>query len=235
MSSRSGLHDHLHILGRRKQLTTVVVLLAVVPAVVLSLLQTPTFLGEAELLLRTRTSETLFDPNAASRSDPARQVQNEIRILTSGPVRDAVRAQLGSAPKVEATAIGSTYLIRVSARSSDPNRAAMLANTYATAYVDYRRRQAVDDVLAASQQVQGKISELQTQIDTAPACAQKDTLIEAQGLFKRTLDQLQVDGALKQGGAQLVTPAVVPTSPVDPKPVRTGLYGLGLGLVLALS
>ena len=234
-ASELGLRDYLHIVGRRKQLIAVCTLLVAVPAVVFSLLQTPQYEGRAELLLQPRTSETLFDPTSGVRADPARQVQNEIRILQSAPVRDAVRSQLGSAPKVSASTIGATDLIGVSARNPDPARAASLANAYATAYIDYRRKQAVDDVLAASQQVQGKITELQKQIDTAPGGAQKDSLVQAQSLFKQKLDQLQVDGALKQGGAQLVTPAVASTTPVEPRPLRTGILALVLGFMLGVS
>jgi succinoglycan biosynthesis transport protein ExoP len=230
-----GLRDYLRILARRKQLIVVVTLLVTVPAVVLSLLKTPVYAGQAEVLLQPRVSETLFDPNSGVRADPARQVQNEIRILSSAPVRDAVRAQLGAAPKVSASAIGATDIIQISARSTDPSRSAALANAYATSYIDYRRKQAVDDVLAASQQVQGKITDLQKQIDAAPGGAQKDSLVQAQSLFKQQLDRLQVDAALKQGGAQLVTPAVVPTSPVEPQPLRTGVIALLFGLLLGLG
>lgn len=234
-TSELGLRDYVRIVGRRKQLITVITLLVTVPAVVLSLLKTPVYAGEAELLIQPRTSETLFDPDRGVRADPARQVKNEIRILSSAPVREAVRSQLGSAPKVSASEIDSTDLIKVTARSNDPQRATALANAYSTAYIDFRRKQAVDDLLATSQQVQGKISELQRQIDAAPGGSQRDSLVQAQSLFKQELDRLQVAGALKQGGAQLVTPATVPTSPVEPQPVRTGLLALGLGLVLGLS
>ena len=230
-----GLRDYLRSFGRRKQFITVVVLLVTVPAVVLSLLQTPVYSGEAEVLLQPRTSESLFVADTAVPADPARQVRNEIRVLTSAPVRDAVRAQIGTAPEVRASAIGSTDVIRVSARSTDPTRAALVANTYATAYVDYRRKQTVDDVLAASQQVQGKIAELQKQIDGAPAGSQKDSLVQSQAVFKQKLDQLQVEGALTQGGARVVAPAVVPNSPVAPQPLRTGLLALLFGLVLGFA
>jgi succinoglycan biosynthesis transport protein ExoP len=230
-----GLRDYLHIVGRRKQLIIVVTLLVTVPAVVLSLLRTPVYAGEAELLLQPRVSETLFDPNSGVRSDPARQVQNEIRILSSAPVRELVRAQLGSAPKVSARAIGSTDLIRVTARSNDPQRATALANAYATSYIDHRRKQAVDDLLATSQQVQTKITEIQRQIDAASAGSQRDSLVQAQSLFRQELDRLQVAGALKQGGAQLVLPATVPTTPIEPQPLRTGLVAFLFGLVLGLG
>jgi succinoglycan biosynthesis transport protein ExoP len=231
-----GLRDYLQIISRRKTLIVLVVLIITIPAVVLALLQTPVYAGRAEILLQPRESESLFDVNgAATRADPNRQIQNEIRILTSQPVRAEVRAKLGSAPKVSAAPIGQTDLIRVTARNSDPARAAQLANAYATAYIDYRRKQAVDDVLAATQQIQGKIGDLQRQIDSTPAGSQRDSLVQAQSAFKQKLDQLQVDGALKRGGAQLVTPAVTPTSPVAPQPVRSGLLALVLGLVLGLG
>ncbi|HEX3622558.1 MAG TPA: polysaccharide biosynthesis tyrosine autokinase [Acidimicrobiales bacterium] len=234
-TSELSLRDYLQIVQRRKQIVIIVVLLAVVPAVVFSLLRTPVYEGDAELLLQPRTSETLFDPNTGVATDPARQVQNEIRILSSQPVRAAVRATIGVAPKVQASGIGATDLIQVAARSTDPNRAVLVANTYANSYIEYRRKQAVDDVLAASQQVQSKISDLQKQIDAAAAGAQRDSLVQTQAGFKTQLDQLQVAGALKQGGAQLVTPATVPSSPVEPQPVRTGVIALILGLVLGIG
>jgi receptor protein-tyrosine kinase len=230
-----GLQDYVGVLRRRRATIAVAVMLVTVPAVVLSLLQTPRYAGRAELLLLPRSSETLFDPNSGVRNDPNREVQNEIRILTSQPVRAAVRAQLGSAPPVSATPDGQTDVIRVTAKDVDPKRAADLANAYSSAYIEYRRKTAVDDVLAASQQVQSKISDLQKQIDAASAGAPRDSLVQAQALFKQKLDQLQVDGALKRGGAQLVTPATAPTDPVSPEPVRAGVIALTLGLMLGIG
>lgn len=230
-----GLRDYVQVLRRRKGIIALAMVVVTVPSLVISLLQTPRYAGTAQLLLLPRTSETLFDPNSGVRSDPNREVQNEIRIVTSQPVRAIVRASLGSAPKVSATPDGPTDIIRVTATDVDPQRAAALANAYSTAYIEYRRKQAVDDVLAASEQVQSKISDLQRQIDAAPGGAPKDSLVQAQALFKQKLDQLQVDGALKRGGAQMVTPASVPSNPVSPEPVRTGVIALFLGLLLGLG
>ncbi|HEX2042278.1 MAG TPA: polysaccharide biosynthesis tyrosine autokinase, partial [Acidimicrobiales bacterium] len=88
------------------------------------------------------------------------------------------------------------------------------------------------DVLAAAQQIQGKIADLQKQLDPLPAGAQKDTLIAQQALFKQKLDELQVDAALKSGGAQLVAQAQVPDEPFRPQPVRSGLLALAVGLFI---
>ncbi len=107
-----------------------------------------------------------------------------------------------------------------------------MANAYATAYIDFRRKQAVDDILAAAGQIQDKVSDLQTQIDSLPPGAQQAALVDQQALFKQKLDELQVDAALKTGGAQLVTQASTPTEPVKPTPVRNGVVALVLGLVV---
>lgn len=230
-----ALQDYVAVLRRRKGTIGLIVLIVTIPAVVLSLLQTPVYQGEAQLLLLPRGSETLFDPDSGVRNDPNREVQNEIRILTSQPVRAAVRAELGSAPKVSAIPDGQTDVIRVTAKNTDPRRAANLANAYSTAYIEYRRTQAVDGVLAASQQVQSKIADLQTQIGATPAGGARESLVQAQAVFKQKLDELQVDGALKRGGAQLVTPAAVPTDPVSPQPLRAGIMALTFGLVLGVG
>jgi polysaccharide biosynthesis transport protein len=229
-----GPRDYLRILRRRRGVVVVGVLVVLVPVLLLSFLQTPRYAAGAEVLIQDRSSETLFDPNSGARSDPARQIQNELRVIESPPVRDAVKAKLGPVPKVSATPIGQTDLIDVVATSTDPARAARVANAYADAYIGYRREQAVNDVLAASEQVQSKISDLQKQIDTAPP-AQKDELLRAQSLFQQKLDELQVDGALKQGGAQLVTPATAPESPVSPRPVRDAIIAAFVGLLLGVA
>lgn len=228
-----GPREYLRILRQRRIVVIAGVLAVFVPVVLLSLVQTPQYAATAELLIQDRSSETLFDPNSGARNDPARQIQNELHIIESPPVRDAVRSKLGPVPKVSAVPIGQTDLIQVIATSTDPARAAEVANAYADAYIGYRREQAVDDLLAASQQVQGKIADLQKQIDTAPP-AQKEELLQAQSLFKQKLDEMQVDSALKQGGAQLVTPATRPTSPVSPRPVRSGVLAIAVGLLLGV-
>src|SRR5439155_10484328 len=114
--------------------------------------------------------------------------------------------------------VGQTDVIEVRAQSTRPSRAADIANAYATAYIDFRRKQAVDDLLAAGQEVQSKIDDLGRQVLETKPGPERDALVTQQGLFKQRLDQLQVDAALKSGGAQLVTPAVTPTSPIRPQP-----------------
>ncbi|MDQ3639916.1 MAG: polysaccharide biosynthesis tyrosine autokinase, partial [Actinomycetota bacterium] len=237
------LRDYLRVLRRRRSIIFLAVALVVGAAMTSSLLQTPVYSAQAEILLQPRSTESLFDPQTGQRSDPERGLQTEIEVLKSRPVRSAVRNKLGTAPKVSVSPVGQTDVIEVKAESTDPERAATVANAYAREYIDFRRRQAVDDLIAAGNQIQAKIVDLQRQIDSikdpvptkenpnpTPSPG-KGSLIQQQALFKQKQDQLQVDAALKTGGAQLVTEAVAPTSPVRPTPVRSAALALGVGLI----
>ena len=246
------LRDYIHVLARRKWTVVTAVFFTVGTALALSFLQTPVYQGSAEMLLGQRSTESLFDLDAQARVDPNRSMQTEIEILKSGPVRAEVRRQLGVAPPVSATPVGQTDVVEVKARSTDPEQAAVIANTYARSYIDFRRKQAVEDLVAAAAQMQTKVNELQAQIDTRTAQInssdpktraevearlrpQVDALVSQQSLFKQRLDQLQVDAALKTGGAQLVTPALASDSPVEPTPVRSGAVALVAGLMFGIG
>ena len=231
------LRDYLRVIRHRKGVITASVVVVVAAALAVSFLQTKVYQGAAEVLLQPRSTETLFDPNSGERNDPARAVQTEIQVLKSRPVRDLVRDQLGDAPKVSANPIGQTDVIEVKAESTSPARAARIANAYARAYIDFRRKQAVDDLLAAAAQVQAKIDDLQGQIDELDEddTGGRNSLVQQQVLFKQKLDQLQVDAALKSGGAQLVTPADTPDSPIRPTPVRNGIVAFAVGLILGIG
>jgi len=243
------LRDYLRVFARRKGTIIFAVVVVVVAALAASFLQTPVYEGTAEVLLQARATESLFDPNTGQAVDKARVVQTEIKVLKGESVRDAVRKELGTAPKVSANAAGDTDVLEVRAQSTDAKRAATVANSYANAYIDFRRQQAVNDVLNAAKQIQDKVADLQRQMDgldgqvnAAPAAnqgtvrqnlaGQKDALLQQQSLFKQKLDQLQVDAAIRTGGAQLVSRALVPTSPIKPTPVRNGALALVLGLLV---
>ncbi len=233
-ASDLDLREYARVVWRRKGVIILASLIVLAASLAASFLQKPVYASTAEILLQPRLGDTLFDPQTGQYVDPNRAITTEIRILKSQPVRDAVRTKLGSSPPISATAAETTNVIEVTAESTIPKQAADVANAYATSYIESRRKQQIDDLLGASKEVQAKITELQTQID-ASSGAQKDTLIGQQSLFKQKLDELDVDAALKTGGAQLVTPATVSTEPVRPKPVRTGVLALAAGLLLGLG
>ncbi len=197
-------------------------------ALLWSAFQTPKYEAKAKVLLQPRSSESLFDNQFAQRPDPARAIQTEIEILKSQPVRDMVRERAGEAPPVSARPIGQTDIIDVVVEHEDADKAARISTAYAQAYIELRRERAVDSLLDATVQIEEKLAALEQEMVDASG-PERDSLVQQYGIFRQKADQLEVERDLKQGGAQLVAEAAVPTSPVSPKPVRAALFALVLG------
>ena len=199
------------------------------------------------------------------RLDQARAVETEIGVMESRSIRQAVEDELGSEPEVTIRSDGQTDLVTIIAESTDPEQAAHVANTYADVYIETRRQQLVADLETAIDQVQAKIieienaaeeplAELDARIAAAPEGAERRALeaersaraeqLEAvqgniqaqQAPYVTQLNQLQLAVRLTQtGGAQVVSRAEVPESPVRPDPVRNGAVAVVLGLVLGVG
>lgn len=225
--------------------------LTVGAAVGLSLRQTRIFEGQAPVLLQPRGDQSLFAPDAGVRLDPALAVDTEIEVLTSGPVRDEVEKKIGPVSPARANQVRQTLVIQVKARDRRPERAALAATTYAQTYIDLRRKQLVDQVLSAGQDVQAKIAEVAAEIvevEKEEAAAKssgaivqnsletrRQALLSQQALFRQKLDELEIDASVNAGGAQLLAPATTPRSPVQPKPVHDGVLGGIVGLLLGIG
>lgn len=243
------IRSHLSVLRRRKRVIAFVMVGLVLSTVVASLVQTPVYEGEARVLLQPSSTESMFDLGSGERPDADRIVETEIEVAESQPVKDAVEDELGSAPDVEATAVGSSDIIEITARSPDRVRAAAVAKAYALAYIEFRRLQAVDEIERASDKIEAKVVELETRIQALEAPdppgqqeasdesvgASAELLVSQQALFRQRLDELQVEAQLKTGGAQLVTQGVIPTSKVRPNPERSGVVASVVGLVLGIG
>lgn len=251
-TSELELRDYLRVLKRRKQIVLLTMGVVLGAALLASYVQEPVYAAHSRLLIQPNQSESPFDPDTGVRVD-ARALATNIEILKSELVRSEVRSRLGSAPRVAAAPVGDTDVVEVTAESSDPERAAEVADAYANAYIEVRRRQTVDGLLAAGEQIQDRISTLQQEItaldaqlaavpDPEQAALARDsvneqrvTLVQQQALFSETLDKLTVAARLASGGAQLVGSAEVPTTPVKPQPIRNGVLAVAIGLMLGVG
>lgn len=248
------LADYVSVLRRRKWLIILATLLVAGTAFAASAVQTPVYQARARLLLQQTQSP--FDTGTPQFNPDF--VSTELQVIESEPVRIEVRKRIGVAPGISAIQVGTTSVVELRSEDTKPSRAALIANTYAQAYIDYRRTQAVDNLTAIAQGLQSKIDDLQKDIDALgaqlaaippcvgnnppPECSSRDSLqgdrdakIAQQVPFKQKLDQLQVDSTLKDGGATIASPAVAPTVPIKPRPVRNTLLGVGVGLVLGIA
>jgi capsular exopolysaccharide synthesis family protein len=239
------VNHYVAVLRRRKWIIVIAVFAVVASALGFSLLQTPVYESHARVLVQP--NQSLFQTGSSNSTDTA-SMETEIQVMEGEQVRAAVRERLGRAPKITASVVGTTSVLDVAAQSIKPAEASAVANTYADTYVDYRRKQAIDSLLAATKELQQKITDLDRQIGDAnvraaaanppkpgaptPQTAEQTSLEAQRAAFKEKFDQVQVDVALKDGGAQVVTRAGVPASPVRPTTLRNTLLALLVGLIV---
>ena len=162
------LRDYLRILQRRRRLLALVIGIVVGGALLGSVLQTPVYGAETEVGLRPGNTDSLFETANRDFTDPLRILQTEIRVITSQPVKEAVRQKLGYEAKISARPAGQANVIVLTAENTDRQRAVDTANAYADAYIASRKQQAVDDLRAAAREVEAKIADLQQQINAIP-------------------------------------------------------------------
>jgi succinoglycan biosynthesis transport protein ExoP len=229
------LRTYLRTLRRRKWIVIVVTIIGLAGATGYSFLQTPKYTATAQVLLQP-TAEPGASQAAASGLTPT-DVETQVQLVTSAPVKQAVERQLrvASAPSVAVTSVTNTNVLQISATSTNPHRASTVANAYAGAYVNYSQAQVVNQLLGAAQQIQAKINSLNQQIAASNSPSQKSALSSQVAALTTQLQQLQVNTSLVGGGAQLVASASVPSSPSSPSPKRDAAIGFVVGLVVGLG
>lgn len=233
------LRDYWRVIVRRRWFVIVAVVLATGAALGLSLAQTPIYSASTELLVQPRTAGGLFQNQMGSQASNDRTIQTEIQVLTGETVRERVGEKLAldvRPPAATASSVSQTDVVRVTVRHTDPASAARLADAYAQAYIEIRREQSVDELLAASVEIQQRIEAIDDQLDALAADdPRRPSLLTQQATFRQTIDQLQVDAALRTGGASVIRPAEIPEAPVEPTPSRSAALAAVVGLLIGLG
>jgi polysaccharide biosynthesis transport protein len=230
------VRSYLALARRRKWWIAGAALLGLAVSLALSVTQPNQYSATAQLLVQPSGAST------ASGSAPAAvtptEVQTDLQLVTSAPVRQAVSRQLGSNPSITAAEVAQTDVITISAISSSPAFAALIANTYANAFVHHEQIAAIKELSAVELQLRAQIRRLGTRITRLKGkdlAARQAALMNQLAVLKAQLAQMRVSGAVTTGGVELVTPAVPPGSPSSPKPRQAGLLGLVAGLVLGVA
>ena len=244
------LRDYFRVIVRRSWIVLAAIIATTAPAVALSLRQDSIYEANADMLIGPAPGETVFG-SGQQPINADRQIQNEISVLESDAVYARVKHNLGlqdDPPGVSGSGFSDADVITVSVESGDPQTAATLANAYVNAYIDVKREQSVNGMVAAGTQLQSKIVDLQKQIDALDTQINASTadddsgreagrraLVDQQAVFRQRIDQLQVDAALSAGNAQLIRPAFAPIKPIKPTPERTAALAAVVGLLLGLG
>ena len=166
---QSALRDYLGVIRSRRWVIVVVVVVTTTVSLLLTMRQSPTYEASADVLLQPKISEQAFSAPTGGGLTSGSNADTEIQVMQSGFVRELVGRALGHPPNVVIVQLGDTSVARITASAGNSKAAANDANTYASTYVDSRRQGTLDDLLAASTQLQSRIADLDKQLIDANA------------------------------------------------------------------
>ena len=250
-----SLVDYLRVLWRRKWLVVATVVAALAVSLFFSTRATRIYAASSRVLIAA-TDTTVFGSTGFVAPDPA-QIDTQIEVVQSPPVEAAVARELGaSAPlvsDVDVASVGTTRILKITVRSPDPKVAARAATLYATTYRDFRRAEAIEELVSLSKklaetaaQAKNQVDELDAQLARAQAGRanpaevqsikiQRDAEATSFLLYQQKTDQAQVDASVRSGGVQLLNPAIEPTTPVSPRPLTSAALALALGALIGAA
>src|SRR5688572_5223099 len=166
---RLDLRGYVSVLTRRWKVVVITALVFVCLSLLLAFRQDPLYRAQAQVLVRQQTSESVIEDVVSSE----RQLNNEVELLQSGAVHAAVRAAYdGSLDLTSVRAnVGSSSsdIVRVTATASDANDAANLVNLYVTTFVEWRREQRVQELLAIGSEIEAEIEAVELRLDEVRA------------------------------------------------------------------
>jgi capsular exopolysaccharide synthesis family protein len=233
-STGLDLRDALRVLRRRLPIVLIVAVLVPVVAVVASMLQGDRYKAEATLLLRDpEFDQMLFSPGSTNPSaDAAREAATNVELVSLDVVAAGAAERLGDGftresvrDAVEVSGDPEADVISIEATAESPEQAARTANTFAAEYIDFRRR--------ADQEMIRRTTEL---IERRIAALSPDELEGTTGrVLHRRLEELEILASLQTGNVEQVQEAEPPTSRSAPQPMRNGVIGAVLGLLLAVG
>jgi polysaccharide biosynthesis transport protein len=179
----------------------------------------------AKLLLQSDNLSAALAGTGIGGVDPTRQAATDAQLLASPTVAARVQKQLRqplTGASVHTAANGDSNILTVTVRDKRPPRAAKIANAFASQYIVFRRD-------TTKRRYQRALATIQTRL----AQTRKNTPDYA--TLTGQAKQLKLLVSLQTGDAQLVQPAPVPSSAVEPKPVRNIILGVLIGLLLGLG
>jgi succinoglycan biosynthesis transport protein ExoP len=235
------LRSYLVVLRRRKWWIVSIAVAGLAASLALSLTQAKQYSATAQLLVQPSGQASV---SGAPQPVTPTEVQTELQLVTSAPVQGLVQRRLGGHPPVTAFQVAQTNVISIAAIATTPSHAALVANTYAQAFVTYQRTVVIDNATAAEAQLRSQIQSIGAQAKAlhghAGSAADVTALLNQQAVLKDQLAQLQVNGAVAPGGVatggvEVITPAQPPRSASSPRPARDALLGLLAGLTLGLG
>jgi capsular exopolysaccharide synthesis family protein len=249
------LSDYIAVLARRKLVLLAGIVLGVAAAVGYSYgIATPAYVSQAEVLVRPVVDRP-FNPGTAG-IDKALNMGTEKTVATSNAVAQIVKDTLKLpddvttiAGRATAQTVGTTQLLQISYTDRTRTAAQKGAQAFAEAYLRFKSDLAVksrDDVrtniVKPLQALDDQINALRADIAKAAATPNNPALALGQTRLQDLQSQAQqynqslaaLDLVDVNDTGSIVSPAVLPTKPLSPRPKVFVAIGAVVGLLLGV-
>jgi polysaccharide biosynthesis transport protein len=246
------LQDHLAVIRRRWRLVAICLLLAVAASLALSLTQTKMYQGTTSLLLQPQqsadsdTSIVMEPEEVATQADVIASVQVAERVVDD--LELDVDDPQDLLDDITVTVVEDKRVVQVSALEPRARLASAVANSFAEQYIAYRQEQAIDasadlqDEYADQLQViEEDLDEVQDKMDSASGNrldrlrSDETRLLSEQIRIQTALSSAQTSQAGLLPGGEVLLRAEPPGAPAEPQPIRAGLLGGVIGLLLGIG
>ena len=237
------LRAYVEVLRRRALLIVIPTIFGLVLSLGYSLNQTPIYTATAKVLINPPTGSTSQNPNNLI------SVDTEAQVAASAPIAGAVAKTLG-APltitqvlnRVSVTTTLDTFVLAISYSDAEPAQAALGANAFAKAYLDFKTQQTQDQVSQQQASIESQLAELQRGQRQQNRILGKNPpgTVEYRNA-QDALSQISVRLALLASSlaqlpqivepGQIILPAAVPKAPSSPTIPLNAAFGLFLGLL----
>jgi len=230
--------------------------LAAGSAYVISSRMTPVYSATATLLVQQAPATSVADYTALLTSE--RLASTYAEMLTARPVLEETQRRLGlsSLPdSVSVSVVRDTQLLSLNAESTDPELAAMIANTVAEVFVDQNRQLQEERYAASLSNIEKQLQELPVKIEEtqrellalgsandSESLAERARLETALASYRNTYsallgsyEQMRLSAIQSSNTLTIFDPASAPVAPVRPNKLQnTALAGV-VGALLALG
>ncbi|MDP8988381.1 MAG: polysaccharide biosynthesis tyrosine autokinase [Actinomycetota bacterium] len=264
-SGEFDLRHYLAVVRRRKLTIFLAVVAMVGSTVAVSLLQTPVYQATSQVVFQTRSAEEIFAPQgyltptrvateievmrSQSVRDAVAKELGSVPDVEITPVSDTnvVAITAESTDPAQAARMANTYAETYTQTRRQQEVDDLLdAGRQVQTKIDELDQQIAElerplgeldaQIVATEGLVERQRLQEQRRILQQDISTQRQTLQSQRSDYAEQRDKLQLASSLTQtGGAQVVTAADEPTSPVRPKPVRNAALALVAGLVLGVG
>lgn len=262
-SSDFDLRASLVVVRRRRWTLILVIFVVLALGAVSSYRKSPVYQATATALLKAGAADSVLTEQLSS--DPERRVQNEAQLITSLRTANAVEDRLGFGGSVTVAAGGVDDVLEITATGGDPERAALIANTYADVHRELRSADNREAVVSAKREVRRSLNEVEA---SAAANSQQfnelnrqravtadatvlaaldaqitenqqiqQTLSNSAASYSDQLSELETQQGLiaSRPPIEILAPAAAPSSPISPNHRQDLTVVLVIGLLLGIA